>query len=362
MLSNDLALTYMRSRRRTRWILAGALISATLVGSAALRPSDAHAWAWKDTCTALVYNRTGSQGAVRPSTYIPILPSAAGLATFATFAIVGIPTSGAIPFPNTGYPVPSYGCHATLTFFNPGSNVACAISAPTTGANHFNCSGNATVQVITDNDDITGNVSIPSGSAVGSRPPNGRLPTTGPGALRRAELPGAGWRATTKVTDVGLLGRLMNDGTLPRSCRSRGSQAAPSTVGSTQFVRRGGSEGVGGVAGTFASARQASGVLADALSRRSIGCLARLLTSSRLHTTVSIVPAATGQLGRGLTGRRLVVQRHAGRRVTSTQYVDVVATTHGRRFGLTMLESSGRPTRSRVGRAAVGAVLRRIGA
>ncbi len=39
--------------------------------------------------------------------------------------------------------MPTYGCHATVEFVNPGLNVSCVRSAPTTGANNFSCVGNA---------------------------------------------------------------------------------------------------------------------------------------------------------------------------------------------------------------------------
>lgn len=348
--------------RRFSVLIAATVVCSSVFAGQLLRPSSAQAWAWSDSCTFLAYNGTGSQGSVHPVLYIPILPSAAGEATFATFAVVGIPTSGAIPFRNTGYPVPSYGCHATLNFVNPGSNVGCVASAPTTGANHFSCGGNARVKITDDSDDITGEVHIPSTTRVSGPRPKPTLPARAPAALRKSDLPGTGWRATSNVARLGRLGKLMSTDTPPASCRNASRGPAPVAVGGALFARRGGADWAGATNVTFATAAQARATVADAMSNSSVGCLRRLLTSARIGTTATSSQLPTGGLGNGLRTSQVVVRQGVGGRVKGTSYLDVVATSKGRRMSLVLLGSTTSPTSATVERAAVRAALRRIGA
>jgi hypothetical protein len=353
----------MRCRRLVALLAPLAIASTLLLGSAALRPSSAQAWAWKDNCTLLAFNGSGSQSSVRPVFYLSVLPSPAGFAALGAFGIVGIPTTGAIAFPNTGYPVPSYGCHATVEFVNPGGNVSCAMSAPTTGANHFSCVGNARVKIIKDDDDIAGEVRIAGGARSSGSPPSSGQTRTGLAALRARALPGTGWRTSQKIDDLGEVGKLMKADSLPRSCQEGvGSHGVAATVvSSSELVRRGGSQGVGAIESSYGNAAQSERTLAGALSRHSIACLARLLTSKRLHTTVSTGLLATGGLGSNLSGWRLAVRwRALG--VRRVDYLDVVGGVKGRRSALVMLESAGTPEPLIVGRDAMQAVLRRIGA
>lgn len=326
------------TERSGRLLALGAVLAATAVaGSAALAPASAEAWAWSDTCQALVFNQSGSQGAVHPVLYVPVLPSAAGEATYATFAVVGIPTSGGIPFRNTGYPVPSYGCHTTIAFINPGTNVACAMSAPTTGANHFSCSGNQRTKITKDDDDINGDVYIaPRSSGTSSKPSS---PHVGHDALRTSDLGGKGWRRSEKITSFGLAGSAMAADTLPANCDSRGREATPKTVESEEVVRDHGARGVGAVVQTYANTAESQKTERDALSHHSISCLARLLTSHTLHTSVSTESLPMSTPG-GVEGTRLKIRQSTTGRV---DYLDVLGEVRGNQDAIELIEHAGTP-------------------
>jgi hypothetical protein len=356
-----------RARRFGAMIVATVVLGSVFVGAAALRPSRAEAWAWKDTCTIFVFNKTGAQTNVRPILYTPVMPNPASIAQYVTFAAIGVPTQGAgAVLTNTGIPL-TWGCHTFINFANPGPSVHCEISAPTKGANTFSCGGNSTVRIIKDDDDIAGNVFIPSGSGdtVGKAPSSTRPPATGPAALRSSELPGGGWRTAKKgLDDLGVVGKLMNVNTLSSSCKAGGgpSETAPTTTSSGLYTRHAGGQWIGAASATFATAAQARATLAEALSSSSLRCLRGLLTSTRLRTSTSNSLLLTGGLGSSVRATRLAVRQGLGGRRSRTHYLDVVGAAKGRRMALVMLASSGTPTSATLERAAVRAALRRIGA
>jgi hypothetical protein len=338
-----------------------AATATILAGSAAMKPPKAQAWAWSDACVANINNQSGTMAGVRPIAYIPVLPSTASLAVYAALVVTGVPTSGFVPFRNTGYPVPSYGCHAALTFVNPGPNVACAMSAPTTGANHFSCGGNSSYQIVANNNDIVGNVFIHSAPGTRAVRTRYRNPRTGRPAMLPRALPNSHrWRSIRRMSHLGIVSRAMKMGSLPDSCQ-RGGHHGPNQVSSTQLVHRGGGRGVGAVVGTFDRAHRAHQTAASALSRHSMHCLALLLTVPKLHTRATVRPRPTANLGHGLRGRRVVIhrRRHGDRRRAAV--VDVVGSSNGRHFTVVLLQSTHRPTGARVARAAVQSALNRIG-
>jgi hypothetical protein len=354
--------TDLQGRRGLTALAALAVATATiLAGSAALKPPTAQAWAWSNTCQANIMNQSGTQAGVRPIAYLPVLPSAASLALYASMVVVGVPAQGVVPFSNSGYPVPSWGCHTALTFVNPGPNVACAMSAPTTGANHFSCGGNSTIQIIRNDNYIVGNVMIhaaPGSRAVRTRAHN---PRTGRPAMLPRALPGSnGWRSIRKMSHLGIVSRAMKMGSLPDSCQ-RGGHHGPNQVSSTQLVHRGGGRGVGAVVGTFDGARRAHQTASSALSRHSMHCLALLLTVPKLHTRAAVRPRPTANLGQGLRGRRVVIHRRRHGEQRRAAFVDVVGSSNGRHFTVVLLQSTHRPTGARVARAAVQSALDRIG-
>jgi len=113
--------------------------------------------------------------------------------------------------------------------------------------------------------------------------------------------------------------------------------------------------------GPLSPAPRTGDELHGAIEQFHYACLARLLTSKRLHTTVSTGLLATRGLGSNLSGWRLAVRwRALG--VRRVDYLDVVGGVKGRRSALVMLESAGTPEPLIVGRDAMTAVLRRIGA
>jgi hypothetical protein len=349
--------------------LAALAAVTALAGSAALKPAEAHAWAWKDTCTAIIYNRTGAQSSVHPTSYIPIPPNPQSIAAFAAYAITGIPVNEALPLVNTGYPVPAYGCHAIVTTTSPRGMTSCAYSAPTTGANHFDCSDNVSFHIIEDDDDIAANVFIPAGSGPASPPPPGteEPPREGPPALRAGDLPGNGWRSTKRFGRVGLVTKLMKEGSLPDSCQGGGPDApddvSPNLVSSTHLRHPRGPRGVGAVIGTLDTPEQARMHTADALSDHSIHCLRRLLTSKRFHTSASARPLSLGRFGSDVKGSQVVVKRRAHGRVRKAAYVSVIGASNERQSAVVMLHSAHRrPVGSRVTTAAVKSVLNDTGA
>jgi hypothetical protein len=343
---------------RRRLALAGLGLAALLTvfaGSAAFKPADAKAWAWKDTCTLLVFNKTGQQSAVHPILYTPLLPNPASIAEYAAFAITGIPTSGAAAFVNTGYPAPSYGCHAFMNFSNPGPTVSCKVSAPTTGANTFSCEGNARTKIIKDDDDIAGEVFIPSTATEPG--PQATEPEQGPAALRAGALPGDGWRKSTKITEFGLAGKLMDKEDLPSSCGKDGDEVVPNVVSSEQLVRSGGDEGVGAIVGTYDSPAQAQRGVNEALSDQSVGCLAKLLSSDAMNTQVAVkaLPSDDGDVD----GNQLVISRQANGDSRPVAYLNVLGWTDGNQGAVELVEVNGDAPQESDEAAAINAV--RIG-
>jgi hypothetical protein len=327
------------TRRSYRLLaMSGVLAGMMVAGIAALAPAGAEAWAWSDSCGANVYNKSGSQSSVRPVAYIPVLPSASGEASFGAFLIVGIPTTGSVPFFNTGYPVPAYGCHTLLTFVNPGPNVTCTMDAPTEGANKFSCNGNSRVKILRDDDDIFGDVFIAepkSGKPL--RPPQ---PHIGRDALRTSQLVGQGWSRSEKITSLGLAGEAMAADTLPANCHSRGGEATPESVESEELVRDDGAQGVGAVVQTYANSTEAEKTERDALSEHSISCLARFMTSKTLDTSVTIKSLPVSRLGSGVEGSRLKIHQSG---TGKTDYLDVLGEVHGNQDAIELDERAGTP-------------------
>lgn len=345
---------------RRRLALVGLAIAAVLtmsVGAAAFKPSEAKAWAWKDTCTLIVFNKSGQQSAVRPILYTPLLPNPASVAEYAAFAVTGIPTSGAAAFTNTGYPAPSYGCHTFMNFSNPGPTVSCKVSAPTTGANTFSCEGNARTKIIKDDDDIAGEIFIPGTGSSGAAPEPDE-PEVGGGALRAGALPGGGWQKSTKITDFGLAGRLMWNEDLPQSCGKDGDEVVPNEVSSEQLIRGGGDEGVGAIVSSYDNPAQAKRGVNEALSDESVRCLAKLLSSDAMNTQVA-VRALPNNEGGDVDGNQLVISRQSNGDSRPIAYLSVIGWTDGNEGAVELVEANGDAPSEADETAAIGAV--RIG-
>jgi hypothetical protein len=339
-----------------------AVVAATLfVGSASMRPAKAEAWAWKDNCTAIIYNRTGSQSSVHPFTYIPVLPNPGSIAAFAAYAAIGIPVNQALPLVNTGYPVPAYGCHAIVTTTSPQGATSCAYSAPTTGANHFDCSNNVSFKIIDDSDDIAANVFIPAGSGPSSPPATGPTSKKGPLALRARALPGKGWHSTKKVHHLGLIGKLMNQGQPTGSC-DRGANHTPTAISSVQYIKGKSTRGVGAIRGRFAGKHDAHQTVADAVSQHSMHCLSRLLTSRSLNTHAHARPLEIARQGVDVRGSEVVVHRRVHGKTRNAAYYEVIGASKGAKNAMVFFQSPHRPTGSHMQQTVVNKALNHIGA
>lgn len=348
-------------------LVALALAAVALVGAAGMvRPEGAQAFAWKDTCTINVVNKTGSRNSVRPTALVQFPPNSVAYAQYVALAATGFPTDAKLGFSNTGFPLTA-GCTASLMLYNPGDNVKCSAVAPTVGRNTFACSGNATAKIETDNDDITGTAYVPKGSArVFSQPqPPGflrRMPTeersespkVGHGVLRRSALAGAGWKATRKVSDLGRFGKLLEASDPSGSCvDSSESGPKPSALGTSLFVRHGGAQAIGEIDGTYGSRGAASGTLTSVTSRASAGCLAEALSAPGYKATVAAVGPNFGQ--GGLPSQRISISQTGG---PWKGYVDMVGIQLETRNAVALFFSQGSPP----SKAREEAVLVKIGA
>ncbi len=347
-------------RRLSIFLATIAIATAGLfIGSASVQAPSAKAWAWKDTCTMFIFNKTGAQTNVRPILYTPVMPNPASMAQYAIFAATGIPTSGSAALTNTGIPV-TWGCHAFINFANPGPTVSCEVSAPTKGANTFSCSGNVTTRIIEDDDDIAGNIFIPSGSGTGNDPLDPRQPKEGPPTLRQSQMPGSGWEeADDGLDDLGLLGGLMDSGEVGDICRDTDSGSAPEKVSTGLFTRRGGDQWSGAVTTRFAKKPQARATLSEALSTASVKCLRKLLTDDEMQAKARLQPMTTGALGSGLLSTRIKVRHSLPSGSVRNHYLDVLGTTRGPSMALVMLGGTGKPPSVSQQRAALDAALKR---
>ena len=293
---------------RRRIVTAGLALAAMLtmlIGTAALRPVEAHATALKDNCTLLVTNKTGAQSNVRPILYAPALPtSPASIALYAARAITGIQTNGFDAFTNYGTIIPSWGCHTFMNFTSPRGTVSCTAEAPSRGANSFGCDGPAATQVITDDDDIAGKIGIISltGKPSELTPPQ---PDVSGGSLKLGALPGNGWKKSDEIADFGIAGNLIDQGTEAPGCGKSGKEASPSDVNTEEAIRADGDEGVGAAVATYANAAQAKAFVAEMTSDDGIACMAKLLNNGDTKVTATPLPSDEA----GVDGAQLVISR-----------------------------------------------------
>lgn len=348
-------------------LVALALAAVALLGAAGMaRPQQAQAFAWKDTCTINVVNKTGSTGSVRPTALIQVPPNTYAYAQFVAHAATGFPTNVKLGFSNTGIPLTN-GCSSNLQLYNPADNVKCIAIAPTVGRNTFYCNGNSTFKVETDNDDITGTAYVPKGSARVFGEPQApgflrRMPTEetpsspklGHGVLHRSALAGGGWKATRKVSDLGRFGKLLEASSPTGSCDNR-SEAGPQphALGASLFVRHRGAEAVGEFDGRYGSRGAAGSTLTAVTSRASAGCLAEALTAPGYKATVAAVGPNFGQ--GGLPSQRIAITQVGG---AWKGYVDVVGIQLEARNAVALFFSQGGPP----SKAREEAVLVKIGA
>ncbi|HWH20178.1 MAG TPA: hypothetical protein VN671_06575 [Solirubrobacterales bacterium] len=326
---------------RRRMALAGLALAAMLtmaIGTAALRPAEAHATAVKDNCTLMVTNNTGSQGNVRPILYTPLLPtSPASLALYVARAATGIQTGGSFDvFTNYGLIVPSWGCHTFMNFSSPSGTVSCKVEAPSRGANTFDCDGPAATKIIDNNDDISGQVGITSlsGKPSSAAP---QQPDVSGGSVRLGALPNGGWKKSMDITDFGIAGKLLAEGTEAAGCGKTGKEASPSDVNTEEVVRGGGAEGVGAVVTTYANAGQAADFVKEMTSDHGIGCMAKLLNDQDTKVTATPLPTEA----EGVEGAQLVISRKGDDGWHPVSYFNVSGWTDGNEAAVEWYETVG---------------------
>jgi hypothetical protein len=356
-------------RRVVSWFAA---LVATMAVVATGAPGEAHAFAWKDACVIYVANNTGSLSGLKPKGLLPeIPPNPFDEAQWGIFQFPGngIPLgpnaahlTGGAKFSTIGFPV-TWGCAIHPAFQRGSDAFECDVFAPSSGRNIFQCTGVPGVswRITKDNDDIEGIVTVgPRPAAGGSQPssPAVSVPKRVRALLRRADLPGRGWRLADKPSEFGRLGQIFAANNVPASCRdNKTREPQAKRGGASAFARR--STIIGYEHGVYAGRRQSRQRLRAAVSAHSIRCLARLLTSARFHTQARFARySLPGLEAVGLW--RVVARTRAGNRVTRTDYVDVAGLLHGRSNGLVLFAQPNQPVSRAVERSVIRAVARRL--
>jgi hypothetical protein len=184
-----------------------------------------------------------------------------------------------------------------------------------------------------------------------------------PSLLQRGDLIGRGWRRVTRIGDLGRLGSILAATKVAASCQDKNSKASepsPLKEGLSAFALRSGAEFIGAGQAIYANAGQARRTIDDAVSVHSIGCLARLLTSQRFHTSVNTQRRSVTFAGRQFILNRLKVSTRSGAGITGTDYIDVIGVLHGNANALLMFASNKQPPEVRGEVAAVKAVAGRL--
>lgn len=199
-------------------------------------------------------------------------------------------------------------------------------------------------------------------SAASAAPERAREPKEVPSLLRRGDLIGRGWRRVTRMADLGRIGSMLSATKVPASCQdtNKSSEPSPLREGLSAFALRSGAGFAGAGQALYANPGQARRTIDDAVSSHSIGCLARLFTSPRFHTRVSIQRHSTTLLGRRVISSRLTIRTRSGARTTATDYLDVIGALHSNANVLLMFASHDRAPEHRGELATVSAVIRRL--
>jgi hypothetical protein len=325
-------------------LAALAAVVAVVFGAAsAVHSERAQAFAWSDTCTINIVNRTSSTGDVRPLGLVQVPPNVVAYAKWAALAAIGFPLNTVQGFSTTGIPLTG-GCSSILYLNNPGSNVKCTAVAPTVGANAFRCDGNSSYKIQKDNDDIEGIVFVPAGSGTEAPEPvvprEGPAPKVDPGVLKKNQLSGKGWTKTRSLNDLGRFGKLFEESTASSPCGDSSDENEPTPVsgGASLFVRGKGAEAIGELDGRYSSLGKASSTLATATSAQSMKCLAQALTAPGYRATVAANGPDFGQ--GGIPTSRIVVTKVGG---GFKGYVDVVGLLEGKSNTVLVFFNTGKP-------------------
>lgn len=372
----------------SRRLVALAGVLSTFAVIAVIGPvSSASAFAWKDECYVMAHN--GTITTARMASWLPGPPiPGTSPAIVAIYIATGLePGKTGMLVTNTGTPV-TWGCHGAIIYATHKGTLTCNYSAPSRGGNSFGCNGPSyRTHWRYDDDDIYVDVlfdgpvptvfpgarraaalavptplvppptsapaparTVPTATIAGSSPAKTRVARQA--VLRARDLSGRGWRATTAISRAGLLGRLWTTGELPAGCGDgdKEDESAPPGVSGSLFVRNGGREAAGSLVAVERSAAEAKRHLAEAMSRRSIDCLAGLMRSAdarestRTDTTATVRALRTADLPDGSKAYRVTVGSRAGGKTAKPAHLDVVATRDGETWALfVFFDGSGRP-------------------
>jgi hypothetical protein len=355
-------------------------VLSTFATIAVLGPvSSASAWAWKDECYIMAHNGTVSTARLVSFLPGPPIPGTSP-AIIGTYIAVGLqPGKTGMLLNNTGTPV-TWGCHGAIVYATHAGTLTCSYSAPTRGGNSFGCKGVAhQARWRWDGDDIyidllfqgpsptvfpramaaTAPAPAPVTASPAAAPAEPPTPGSSPAktriarqaVLRAGDLPGGGWKKTTDIASAGLLGRLWTTGELPDSCSGeKEDEATPPGASGSLFTRDDGREAAGSLVVVEKSAAVAKRNLDEAMSRRSIACLAALMRSSdarestRTDTTATVRALRAEGFPPGAKAYRIAVGSRTGGKAGKPAYLDVVATRDGETWALfVFFDGTGRP-------------------
>lgn len=335
-----------------RLALVGLLLSM-LVALAV--PTQSHAWAWKDVCIADVYNASG--GTARMVFWIPIPPIPSNLQLLPGYIAVGMPTGTefGLSTNNTGTPV-TWGCHGTMSYASPLGVASCAYSAPTKGANSFDCKGNFGLRTQADDDNIWVHVGLPitppgAAAAEAPDPTADTTPTIAQSAqaksvaLTDADLAGA-WKTTNDLASASPIGTAWTAGTESASCRADQADKHADVPGyAGQWLVGPDGDLAGSSATAYDTVAAANRTYDTAMSRTSIGCLAGLIESGVAagggHADTTITALDRGDPGDESAAYRIAVAATAADGSAWNGTLDVLGAREGGQLSLLFFSSVG---------------------
>jgi hypothetical protein len=224
-------------RLRLRIAAAASVLVATIAVMATAAPRDGQAFAWKDVCTIVVFDSTGSLTGLKPKdrwskSRRTRLTRSNGVRSGSTSDRLAFPGGRRrLSLITVGIPV-TLGCLKTPTFKWGNGAVACTVHAPTSGRNIFQCLGGGAgndprlvkTRILPTTTDIKGVVDVgppnvqvsQAGTVSASSAATSALPKRVRALLRRRDLPGRGWRVADKVRQFGRLGEILQAGSRSR--------------------------------------------------------------------------------------------------------------------------------------------------
>ena len=138
-------------------------------------------------------------------------------------------------------------------------------------------------------------------------------------------LPGLGWKKSDEITDFGIVGKLIDQGTEAPGCGKNGKEAAPSDVNTEEAVRADGDEGIGAAVTTYANAAQAKAFAAEMTSDDGIACMVKLLNDQDTKVVATPLPSDEA----GVDGAQLVISRKGDEGWRPVSYFNVTGWSEG---------------------------------